>query len=75
MRLLTPTCPECGEPAQWTVDCIPGGALIDLDEDGTFEYAGETKMFWDGQTTETDEEGRLLVGCGEHEWFSEVEGD
>lgn len=75
MIFETPTCPECGLPAYGTVEHIPGVAL--LAEDATpgtdVEWAGETKVEWDGQTTESDAEGRVLLTCRSgHEWWSKV---
>lgn len=50
LRLHTPTCPECGEPARGSSDFIPGIALFDGDpRSGRVDYVGETKVLWDGQ--------------------------
>lgn len=72
----TPVCPECGLPAYGAVERIPGVALLaEVPGPGKdVEWAGETKVEWDGQTTETDADGRVLLTCRScHEWWSKVE--
>lgn len=55
LRLHTPTCPECGEPARGSSDFIPGIALFDGDpRSGRVDYVGETKVLWDGQFNAVD---------------------
>ena len=50
LRLHTPKCPECGEPARGSSDFIPGIALFDGDpRSGRVDYVGETEVLWDGQ--------------------------
>ena len=57
-------CPTCGGPPEGTVDTIPAIArLIQLD-DGTFEYEGDTRVCWNGQTTNTDMWGCAVLWCG-----------
>lgn len=65
-------CSECGEVADGTVDTVPARALLTRpDERGHVEWAGETKMFWDGQMTETEAEGRWTLECTNgHQWFA-----
>ena len=49
-----------------TLDSVPGVAVIQsFDRDPetgalTWDYAGETKMDWDGQTPQTDAAGEIL---------------
>ena len=57
MRLMlkTPKCPKCGKPAIGSSDFIPGCALFDGDpSEGAVDYAGETKVYWDGQFNASD---------------------
>jgi len=69
MRFEPHTCPSCGGIATGTSETIPGVALLDFDADGNAEYAGETKMCWDGQQTEIDADGNAELWCGEgHCW-------
>lgn len=58
-------CPSCGGEPRGTVESVPGCALLNFDESGRAEYAGETDIEWDGQTTDTTEDGRLLLLCDE----------
>jgi hypothetical protein len=51
MKFDKPNCPECGEVAAGTVDLIPARANFEeeLSDDGSFEYSGQTDVYWDGQ--------------------------
>ena len=77
MKFDRPRCPECGELAWGMLEQVPGLALLLFDEDGRAEYDGETKMFWDDQTTCRDEGGRITLECPNgHRWpAGQVEGD
>lgn len=77
MKFEPPQCPECGEVADGTVDVVPGRALFTApDERGHVEWAGETKMFWDGQQTEIDAQGRWGLECTNgHQWYAVLEED
>lgn len=69
MRFDPLHCPECGELARGTCDLIPALGLLLIHADGSAEYEGETKVLWDGQYTDTDEEGRVTLACPEgHLW-------
>jgi hypothetical protein len=68
-------CPECGEEIIGSVDLVPGCALMNVEPDGTFEWAGETEMFWDGQYNHCEDPTKLLVQCRNgHEWLVGFEG-
>ena len=74
MRFTPWKCPECGEPAQGTVDTIPGLALLAFSGDGNAEYAGETKVDWNNQATRHDEFGADLLECpAGHQWAAKRE--
>lgn len=77
MKIETPKCPECGKPPEGTVDRIPGIALFgEIDGEGKTEYAGETRVCWDGQESHADEAGRVLVQCRSgHEWYTYLDED
>jgi hypothetical protein len=73
MRFDPCKCPECGGPPTATCDLVPGNALLQDLGDGEFDYAGETKMCWDGQYTETDDDGKLHLMCeNSHFWSAAV---
>jgi hypothetical protein len=67
-------CPECGEVADGTVDTVPGRALFTQpDERGHVDWFGETKMFWDGQTTEMGPNGEHTLECTNgHQWLARL---
>ena len=85
MRLRTPFCPECGEPANGTVERLAGRAEFDgvpgpgIDVD----FSGSTDIWWDGQRTALERDGepegpsnRPLVCCANgHEWPTAIDED
>lgn len=73
MRIKTPKCPECGKELRGTVEEVTGVALVSDQGDGDYQYDGETDMDWNTQVSVKDQKGRMLLNCGEHEWYSEVE--
>ena len=67
-------CPECGDPAEGTVEMLVGLAELNFNEDGEAEYGGYTEMWWDGQTTVLDDNGRATLRCPQgHEWLAKAE--
>jgi hypothetical protein len=74
MKFSIPKCPTCGELTCGTLEMIPGIALLDINDDGTAEYAGETEPWWDDQETWKDSEGRVQLRCDNgHSWQSKKE--
>jgi hypothetical protein len=75
MKISVPNCPNCGEPAEGTVDDVPGIALFgEIDENGRTEWGGETRVCWDGQMPRTNDAGEILVQCSEaHEWYTTID--
>lgn len=73
MKLAIPNCPTCSKPAIGTVDVIPGTALFIKPPDSkrAVEYL-ETRVHWDGQTTQLGPNQLPLLTCGEHEWESQI---
>lgn len=76
MKFDKPNCPECGEIAIGTVDMVPARSRIFQTADGSFEYEGDTELFWetqysvgqDGFLPSKDGEP-LMLECEEgHEW-------
>jgi hypothetical protein len=55
-------CPFCKSIATGTMDRVPGIALLQETDEG-LEYAGETQMEWDCQTTEEDDRGLTVFYC------------
>lgn len=69
-------CPECGEEIKGSVDLVPGCALMNVDPDGTFEWAGETEMDWDNQHNLEQDPKRMRVQCCDgHEWIVDLDAD
>lgn len=54
MRYRLPNCPTCGRDVDGEADYVPGRALVTRLTDGSYEYDGETDMFWDGQMNELE---------------------
>ena len=68
MQFSDPLCPTCGQPAAGIWENVPATAMLIRDGDA-FDYGGESKMHWDGQVPELDEQGRVTLVCAAgHEW-------
>ena len=69
MRFEPWRCENCGETATGTVETVPGVALVLFDEEGNAEYAGETRISWNDQTSLIDVHGRVTLECPNgHQW-------
>jgi hypothetical protein len=74
MKITPSVCPECGLDVYGTCDQVASTVLLDQQEDGTFEYSGESEMHWDTSTTETNDNGQCRVCCENgHEWWANIE--
>lgn len=73
MIFETPKCPYCGELAKGTIETLKGVARLSQQMDASFEYSGDTDIWWDEQKTVTDKKGRYLMICDfGHDWYSVV---
>ncbi len=76
---LTPIrCPDCGKLANGTLETIPALALLLItDEDtGEADYAGETEICWNDQTTHRGSDGRCFLACHNgHTWPATMQDD
>lgn len=64
-RYLSPK----GDEIEGTLDLIPGVALITgIAENGEPEYAGETMVIWDNQTTQTRNGKTIFICTAGDEW-------
>jgi hypothetical protein len=71
MRFTLDTCPICGLPPDGTLETVQGFALLQPKSDGSpgFEYAGETKIWWDEQHTVRDAQNCVTLICEKgHDW-------
>ena len=76
MTITPSVCPECGKQVHGSVDLIPGTAMLEAHEDGTFDYCGETTVHWEGQYSVENEAGLPFVCCEDgHEWGATIEDD
>jgi hypothetical protein len=82
MKLHKPICPECGEPANGTVERLSGRAdFSPPGADGTTEYTGWTEIWWDEQRTAHQKDrapegpnNLPLVCCPNgHEWPTAID--
>ena len=77
MKKLKPIkCPKCRSPRHvGTLDIIPGIAYVSgVTPGGNFQYVGETMVLWDGQETQYDAKGRVLMVCDKcsHRWWKKL---
>lgn len=57
-----------------TLERLSGVALLDVHEDGTADYAGDTEIFWDEQRSVRDEQGKVTLVCPNgHDWKATVD--
>lgn len=71
MRLDTPNCPTCGEPALGTLETVNARCSIKQVAEGLFEHSGEeTAIFWEEMKTVTTPEGITLLCHQGHDWVS-----
>ncbi len=77
LRLATPRCPECAEPAESVLETLLGDALLtpdDQDPQG-FHYAGETLVDWNSQAPVRGPWGTFRLRCPNgHGWDSHAVG-
>lgn len=71
MRWQQNTCPTCAKPAAELAEMVAAQALLTYDEEsGEYEYAGESRVCWDGQETlEADGMQNLYCENG-HDWWT-----
>jgi hypothetical protein len=76
MKLSIPNCPHCGNLAAYIVETLYAHAGIKKDNQGTFNYVGESVMLWDTQQPQADEKTGLYWircdGAHPHEWQTEI---
>ena len=64
-------CPTCGQSPRGTIETVNGVAEFVHHDDGTVEYSGYTEIWYDGQMTDKDGEGKVTLICPDaHEWKS-----
>lgn len=82
MQFMTPTCPECEEPPQGTVEHLSGrctmeNAGTDAEPNWRYDDTG-TVIWWDSAMTqyedETTKERINLVCHNGHDWYSRFTG-
>lgn len=82
MNYEIPKCPECNKIAIGEMDMIPAIANVFLDDDGSFQYTGDTNIDWDSQKNimrivdriiYNADLGYKIVTCGDHDWVTKVE--
>ncbi len=71
MKWENMTCPECGETPVGTIEVLYGVASFNAqNEDGSFDYYGETDIWWDNQKTLQVEGLDVLTCNNHHEWHT-----
>lgn len=72
MKFITSNCPKCGQPAVAILERLYAWASL-YEENGAFDYAGESDVDWDSQEpVETDKQVDLTCD-NKDEWSSDVE--
>lgn len=70
MRIEPSRCPDCGRVAQGFEEIVPVKAFVELcEESGEYQYTGESKVYWDSQVLDLNDEGVGVAHCQEgHTW-------
>ncbi len=67
-----PRHPEFGTEPRGTVETVSGCALFS-EENGTYDWDGETDVWWDEQRTVEDKDGRVqLIDRQGHTWWAKM---
>ena len=76
MKYAVSKCPTCGGPPVAEVNTVPVLAGLVENEDGGFDYSGNSKVDWNAQQAWLDEDGFMVVHCAEHHsWETAVESE
>ncbi len=70
MQWEQPTCPECGERARGRLEVVQAEAMFNQAEDGSYEFAGESEIYWDDQKPIPGGELQVLLCHEGHEWHT-----
>ena len=76
MKYTVSKCPTCGGLPVAERNTVPVFAGLVENDDGGFDYSGNSKVDWNAQQTWLDEDGFAVVGCAEHHsWETDVESE
>ena len=76
MKYTVSRCPTCGGPPVAEFNTVPVFAGVVENEDGGFDYSGNSKVDWNAQQAWLDEDGLMVVHCAEHHsWETDVESE
>ena len=69
MKYKPDRCPECGQEPAYILERLLGLAMLEPDDQGGYDYTGDTEVLWDEQDTIIDFKGRVALQCSKyHEW-------
>ncbi len=69
MRFTPSRCPHCRGDAIKIDETLAVTADLSRDKDGSYDYGGDTEVYWDCQEVEEDDFGRVTLYCEEgHTW-------
>ena len=76
MKYTVNRCPACGGPPVAELNTVPVLAGLVENEDGGFDYSGNSKVGWNAQQAWLDGDGFTVVHCAEHHsWETAVESE
>ena len=76
MKYKMSRCPTCGGLPVAELNTVPVVAGLVENEDGGFDYSGNSEVDWNAQEAWLDENGLTVVHCAErHSWETEVESE
>ena len=76
MKYTVSKCPTCGGLPVAERNTVPVFAGVVENEDGGFDYSGNSKVDWNAQEAWLDGNGFTVVHCAEHHsWETAVESE
>lgn len=76
MKYTVSKCPTCGGVAAAELNTVPVFAGLIENDDGGFDYSGNSEVDWNAQGPWLDEDGFTVLHCAElHSWETEIESE
>jgi hypothetical protein len=76
MKYTVSRCPTCGGLPVAELNTVPVFASLVENDDGGFDYSGNSEVDWNSQEPWLDEDGLTVVHCAEHHsWETDVESE
>lgn len=76
MKYTVSRCPTCGGLPVAELNAVPILAGLIENDEGGFDYSGNSRVDWNAQVPWLDEEGLAVLHCAErHSWETKIESE